>query len=120
MLSKIKTILLSRTKKNNNEDWVDDRRRICLDCEHNSLNTNSPQGYKFFLATLSYAYSYIMGRAKEDILGNCFACEACSIYFKSESDEDCPENKWEKRENGTIILNIREQRKNGSNKNNKK
>ena len=53
-----------------------------------------------------------MGRAKEDIYGNCTACEACSVYFKAfEKLETCKKNKWEILEDGSMNLNIRDFRK---------
>ncbi len=120
MFKKIKTILLSRIKRNKEEEWIRKRQMICLRCESNSLNVSSLSYYRFFLTTLSSFYSYIMGRSKEDNLGNCLSCEACSVYFKSfEKEENCPLNKWELLEDNSINYNIRKQRKNASNKKDK-
>ena len=113
MLSKIKTILLSRIKDNKEEQWTRTRRKTCLECNYNTLNGGSLKGYRFFLAISSYAYSYLMGRVKEDILGVCSIC-GCSIFYKSESKEsDCEHkpSKWESLEDGSIKLDIRAQRK---------
>ena len=113
MLNKIRTILLSRIKRNNSEEkWVEARRKICLGCEYNSLNVSSLNGYTFFLTTASRFYSWIMGRSKEDVYGNCTACEACSVYFKAfEKLETCKKNKWEILEDDSMNLNIRDFRK---------
>ena len=110
MLSKIKTILLSRIKHNKEEQWIERRREICLKCEHNTLNGGSLIGYRFFLATFSSLFSKIMGRAKEDVLGECSAC-GCSIFYKSESLEDCVKGKWEALENGSLKLDVFAERK---------
>lgn len=118
MLSKIKTILLSRVNNNKEEEWIRRRRGICFECNYNTLNGGILKGYRFFLAILSTAFSYIMGRSKVDILGECSAC-GCSIYYKSESSETCVKGKWETLEDGSMNLNVLQQR-NESNKNNKK
>ena len=112
MLNKIKTILLSRIKHNKEEEWIRTRRKTCLECKFNTLNGGSLKGYRFFLAMLSSLYSKIMGRSKEDIYGNCTACEACSIYFKAfEKSEVCKKNKWEVLEDNSVRLDIRNGRK---------
>ena len=112
ILNKIKTILLSRIKHNKEEQWVERRIETCLECNYNTLNGGSLKGYRFFLATLSSLYSRLMGRAKEDIYGNCSACTMCSIYFKaSEKEEDCKKGKWESLEDGSVKLDIFAERK---------
>ena len=110
ILNKIKTILLSRIKHNKEEEWILDRRRICSECDYNTLNGGSLKGYRYFLAIASYQYSKLMGREKEDILGECSAC-GCSIYYKSESLEDCVKGKWKTLEDGSIKLDIIGERK---------
>ena len=116
MLSKIKTILLSRVKHNKEEKWVTERITTCLECKFNTLNGGSLKGYRFFLAISSYAYSYLMGRIKEDILGICSIC-GCSIFYKSEDDgSQCDANKWEVLEDGSIKLGVFEKRKTTINK----
>lgn len=115
MIKKLKTIFLSRIKNNKEEKWIQERLNTCLECKFNTLNGGSLKGYRFFLANLSALYSWIMGRSKEDTYGICTACEACSVYFKaSEKLETCRKNKWKTLEDGSIKLNIREQRKNES------
>lgn len=114
MIQKIKTILLSRVKHNKEEEWIRIRRKTCLGCKFNTLNGGSLKGYRFFLAISSYAYSYLMGRIKEDILGICSIC-GCSIFYKSEGIGNLCEHtppKWEILEDGTMNLNIIQQRKN--------
>ena len=116
MLSKIKTILLSRIKHNKEEEWVVRRLNTCLECNYNTLNGGSLKGYRFFLAIISSAYSKLMGRAKEDVLGECSAC-GCSIFYKSESLEDCVKGKWETLENGSLKLDVFKERKQKHSKN---
>ena len=110
ILNKIKTILLSRIKHNKEEEWIQKRRLTCLECNYNTLNGGSLKGYRFFLAIISSAYSKLMGRAKEDVLGECSAC-GCSIFYKSESLEDCVKGKWETLSDGSIQLNVFKERK---------
>lgn len=110
ILNKIKTILLSRIKHNKEEEWIQKRRLTCLECKYNTLNGGSLKGYRFFLAIISSAYSKLMGRAKEDVLGECSAC-GCSIFYKSESLEDCVKGKWEALENGSLKLDVFAERK---------
>jgi hypothetical protein len=115
MIQKIKTILLSRVKTTEEKDWILKRRETCLSCKHNTLNGSALSWYKFFLATLSSLYSYLMNKSNLDVLGNCTACQACSIYFKTaEEEEICPKNMWEvplveTTEEGTT-LRVRESR----------
>ena len=112
MLNKIKTILLSRIKHNKEEEWVVRRLNTCLECNYNTLNGGILKGYRFFLANLSVLYSKLMGRSKEDVYGNCTACEACSVYFKAfEKLETCKKNKWEILEDGSIKLDVFTERK---------
>lgn len=110
MIKKIKTILLSRIKHNKEEEWIQKRRLTCLECNYNTLNGGSLKGYRFFLAIISSSYSKLMGRAKEDVLGECSAC-GCSIFYKSESLEDCVKGKWETLEDGSLKLDIFAERK---------
>lgn len=110
MLSKIKTIPLSRIKHNKEEEWIKRRREICLKCEYNTLNGGILKGYRFFLATFSSLFSKLMGREKEDILGECSVC-GCSIYYKSESFEDCVKGKWETQQDGSLKLEVFKGRK---------
>ena len=112
MLNKIKTILLSRIKHNKEEEWVVRRLNTCLECNYNTLNGGILKGYRFFLANLSVLYSKLMGRSKEDVYGNCTACEACSVYFKAfEKLETCKKNRWEILEDGSIKLDVFTERK---------
>ena len=113
MLSKIKTILLSRVKHNKEEKWVTERITTCLECKFNTLNGGSLKGYRFFLAISSYAYSYLMGRIKEDILGICSIC-GCSVFYKSEDKGSQCEHKptkWESLSDGSIKLDVFTERK---------
>lgn len=120
MLNKIRTIFLSRVKTVKKEDWEVKRTKICLECEHNTLNGGILKGYIFFLTTLSVFYSWIMGRLKDEgSLGYCNLC-GCDNFFKiSEKEERCVANKWETLEDNSVRLNIRKQRKDASKKNNR-
>ena len=113
MLNKIKTIFLSRIKHNKEEEWIRTRRKTCLECKFNTLNGGSLKGYRFFLAISSYAYSYLMGRIKEDILGICSIC-GCSVFYKSEDKGSQCEHKptkWESLSDGSIKLDVFTERK---------
>lgn len=93
----IKKIILSRFKETRDEVFVANRRGVCLRCEFNSNNQIKVNPYKFFLKSLSDFYSWVTFNSKKDNLGNCMACDACSIFYKtSEEEEICPKNKWEK------------------------
>ena len=96
----IKTTLIiirSRFKNDIVDEVVEQKRAICKTCNYNSLNMQSVPPLKKFLKWLSDLYSKITGNAKVDVLGNCHACEACSILFKSRDEEECPHpdgDKW--------------------------
>ena len=89
-------IVKSRFKKNKEEAWVEDRRKICKGCEYNSKNVEKIGLTKKLTIKLSDFYSLITGKKQEDNLGNCLGCSAtCSIYFKtSELEEICPKEYW--------------------------
>ncbi len=96
-LKKIRTIALSRIKKPK-EDWtVEEKRKLCKVCEYNSLNVQKIPLFKLILKNLSDFLSWITNKAEEDNLGNCLACESCSIFYKTVDEEHCPhpeEDKW--------------------------
>lgn len=97
MLKKIKIILLSRLKKSKEDKEVLRKRSICKGCEFNSLNMEKLPFKKSIIKKLSDFYSFIAGKSEEDNLGNCTACESCSIYFKilmSDEGEDCIKGYW--------------------------
>ena len=104
-------MLLSRIKHNKEEQWIQKRRLTCLECNYNTLNGGSLKGYRFFLAIISSAYSKLMGRAKEDILGECGLC-GCSLFYKSEDKgSKCDANKWETLDDGALKLDVFAERK---------
>jgi hypothetical protein len=93
--SKIKTIILSRFKKENQAEWIEVRRKECKACPFNSKNQTRVQFKKSVLIWLSDFYSFVTFNRNKDNLGNCTACESCSIYYKtSEKYEYCPDEKW--------------------------
>lgn len=97
MIGKILIILKSRFKKNDsNINFVKHRRNVCELCLHNTLNNGVKLSFKKrVLKELSDFYSYITANKDEDSLGNCSACDSCSIFYKTaEEEENCPKNKW--------------------------
>jgi len=124
MIAKLLTIIKSRFKQQREELWIEKRRATCLECEYNSLNTTSTSSAHNFLATLSYFFSWLFGRADKDHKsGVCTICH-CPIELKIRETEEeylCHHpkgNQWEKYKNG-IRLNVHKQRKNENNKNNR-
>lgn len=120
MIAKLLTIIKSRFRQQREEAWIKERRATCLECEYNSLNTTSTSLAHNFLATLSYFFSWIFGRADRDHkAGICTIC-TCPINLKiveTEEEYACPHpdgNKWEK----VTKLNILKERQNANNKNN--
>lgn len=94
-MKKILTIVKSRFKKNKEEAWVEDRRKICKGCEYNSKNVEKIGLTKKLIIKLSDFYSLITGKKKEDNLGNCLACEACSVFFLTNEPESyCKKEYW--------------------------
>ncbi len=99
MWRKIKTIIKSRLTKPKEDKEVLRKRKICKCCKYNSLNLEHVPLNKLFLQKMSNLYSWIMGKSDEDVLGECFGCKSCSIYFKilmSDEGEDCPKGYWDK------------------------
>lgn len=97
MIEKIKLIIFSRFKKPNEESFVKARRETCAKCEFNTLNQTKLDLKTKVIKAFSDLFSRVTGRKEEDNLGNCTACDICSIYFKSaEKVEDCVKGKWKK------------------------
>lgn len=91
----ILTIIKSRFKKESEEsERIKNKRNICKTCPFNSLNMEKIPLKKRILKQLSDFYSYITGNSEVDVLGNCNACEACSVYYKTENEDECPKDKW--------------------------
>lgn len=98
MLRKIITILKSRFKQQQEDEWVKKRRETCFSCIYNSKNTQSYTLTHKFLTALSNFYTRLTGKFEEiGSLGYCTICH-CDLYYKTnEQDEDCnhPEgSKW--------------------------
>lgn len=97
-LQKIRIIILSRNKKPQNEKWIEERREVCKHCNYNTINMKSIPLTKRLLKYLSDLYSFMWGTLDKDNLGNCSACDSCSIFYKTEEDtEECKhpiENQW--------------------------
>lgn len=97
LIKKLIIIIKSRLKKPKEDKEVLRKRSICKDCEFNSLNMEKLPFKKLIIKKLSNFYSFIAGKSEEDNLGNCTACESCSIYFKilmSDEGEDCIKGYW--------------------------
>jgi len=93
-MKKIKIILFSRFLKIE-EDWVFKRREVCKHCTYNTLNLEKLSLKQKILKYFSDLYSSITGNRDEDNLGNCSACEMCSIFYKTQTEvEKCPQKKW--------------------------
>jgi len=94
---KLIRIIISRWKKHQENILVEKKREVCSKCEYNSLNVEFIPKRKSLLIKLSAFYSFICGKSDLDILGNCLACESCSVYYKTEDEEHCPHptgDKW--------------------------
>lgn len=92
---KLLIILLSRFKKTKKAQWIEDRKKECDKCPFNTKNMDKLPFTKSFVKNISDFYSFITRNGDLDVLGNCSACEMCSIYYKTETDvEYCPKNKW--------------------------
>lgn len=91
----IRTIVLSRIKKPNQEKYVIDRRAICKECKFNSKNQESLSLKVRLLIMLSDFYTWITLNEKTE-LGTCAHKNCgCDIFYKSiETDEKCPEGYW--------------------------
>ena len=95
-MGKLWTILKSRFNKNKEEDWVEDRRKICKGCDYNSKNVEIIPFGKRITICLSDFYSWITGKKQEDNLGNCLACQTCSIFYATlEAEYQCKKEKWD-------------------------
>ena len=97
LLKKIRIIISSRLKKTKTSGLVEYRREICKICEYNTLNLEYISPIKLVIKALSDFYSWITGNSEVDVLGNCSACEMCSIYYKSRDEEECSHpdgDKW--------------------------
>lgn len=90
-------ILMSRWKRGKLTEDVIKKRELCAKCEYNSLNMKKIPLKKKVMKELSDFYSLICGKLDEDSLGNCTACDSCSIFYKSLDEEHCPHplgDKW--------------------------
>ena len=90
---KIRTIILSRFKKPQNQEWVELRRSICKNCPHNSKKTTT-LSLKVRLTRLLSDFLTWITRAEQEDLGHCTIC-TCPIFFKSlEKLEKCDAGYW--------------------------
>jgi len=92
-MNNIKMLLLSRFKKEKNEQWVQDRRQICKVCPYNTKNLESISRKQKIVNFFSKIYSAITFSENED-LGECSIC-TCPLFYKTrEKEENCDKNKW--------------------------
>lgn len=91
---KLWTILLSRNKKPNQEQWVLDRKKECDKCPFNTKNMKSISIKQKVLRFLSNLLTLIMtGKLNEDN-SECNLC-GCTLSFKQiEITEKCDDNRW--------------------------
>ena len=90
---KIKTIILSRFKKPQNQEWVELRRSICKNCPHNSKKTTT-LSFKVRLTRFLSDFLTWITRAEQEDLGHCTIC-TCPLYFKTLSEEsECDLGFW--------------------------
>lgn len=97
--SRIFRIVLSRLKKpTKNQEIVNERRSVCSSCNFNTKNQEKLGLKVWILKQFSDFYSWVTFNKDEDSLGNCSACDACSIFYKTAEVEyeECPKNKWKK------------------------
>lgn len=101
---------MSRFKKGTNSEEVQRKREICRKCDYNSNNVAPDKVAlsKRILKYLSDLYSKLAGKQDEDNLGNCLACDSCSIYYKTEDEDHCPHpngDKWNSEWRSVYIQN---------------
>lgn len=90
---KIRTIILSRFKKPQNQEWVELRRSICKNCPHNSKKTTT-LSFKVRLTRFLSDFLTWITRAEQEDLGYCTIC-TCPLYFKTqEEDSECDLGFW--------------------------
>lgn len=86
-LAKLWRIILSRFKKEKEEQWIKERREACLNCQYNSLNSPHKSLKNKILKNLSDFYTWITFSNIED-RGEC-EC-GCPITLKTaEKEEEC-------------------------------
>lgn len=91
------TIILSRIKKTKTTKEIEFKRKQCKTCEFNTLNIKKLTLKQKLIKLLSDFYSFTTFNRKVDVLGNCTACELCSVYYKTIDEEHCPHpggDKW--------------------------
>ena len=87
MLAKFWTIIKSRFKKETGEDWIIQRREVCLQCPHNSINSSEITLKQKVYKRLSDFYTWLTIDKNED-LGECIC--GCSVYYLSrEPESEC-------------------------------
>lgn len=94
---KIWTILKSRFIRDNNEDWVKERRAICKECRtYNSLYYKEKTSLKNRVYKILSDLLTFITFAENEELGQCLHKNCgCSIFYKTKIEEEfCHEEKW--------------------------
>lgn len=92
-MAKLWRIIKSRFKTETSEDWVKERRKVCNECEFNSLNSTDTNIKLKMYKLVSDFYTFLT-RSKNENLGECTIC-GCDLFYKSrEEEEKCDKNKW--------------------------
>ena len=94
VLDTVYKIIKSRFTKPNETKESLRKKSICKKCEFNSLNVEKVTLNKTILKWWSDLYSKITGNSEKDVLGNCFGCKSCSVYYKILVGDKCPKEKW--------------------------
>ena len=91
---KLWTILLSRNKKPNQEQWIKDREKKCLKCPFNTKNMEKISIKQKVYRVLSNLLTLLMtGKLNKDN-SECSLC-GCTLSFKqAEITEKCDDNRW--------------------------
>lgn len=94
LLSKIRTVYLSRFKKTKKQPWIEERTEICNSCEFNTKNINEISFKQKVARVLSNILTLVTtGKFNEDD-SECSICY-CTLSFKiPEKEETCLKGKW--------------------------
>lgn len=94
IIEKIKSIILSRRKKPNNEQWIEDRTRVCNTCPHNTANMKKISFKQRILRLFSNLLTLTMTGKFNDSDAECSIC-TCTLEFKIPTEsETCDDNRW--------------------------
>lgn len=93
-LKKIKTIILSRFRKEQNEPWVKERRVICLSCTFNTKNIIKISFKQKIIRFFSNVLTLLLTGKLDKDNSECSIC-GCPLKYKiPEITEECDKGKW--------------------------